>query len=337
MKYRLIMTLFLLLIIGRLLAGEYGDAFIEIGISARAAAMGSSLGALDTSITAFLYNPAGISQMGRFSTALMYTSVFGLANHNYFGIGFQINQQSRIGINWIRFSVDDIPERPDVIRQILDPAARREYVLALDNRTLNRFNDIENALFITYAQHIHRTVDPGWRYTRFKVQIPWGLSVKLLHKSIYNLSAYGIGLDFGGKLRVRGSDLVEWQRLGYLNFGMIWRDITSTMLYWNSRRQDEIPPSVALSFALEQPVTRFNGKMNLSVEKNFRFDDKIYIGLEWNWRNQLAFRAGYRNQQWSAGMGTRLNILGYLWAVDYAFIGHTDLGASHRIGGVLSL
>ena len=59
-------------------------------------------------------------------------------------------------------------------------------------------------------------------------------------------------------------------------------------------------------------------------------DTRLAVGGEYNWRNFLYGRAGYRTglhyEDVSFGMG--VNYLELLF--DYAFVPYSDLGSSHR-------
>lgn len=74
MKRILIIGMILIGSVGRLVAGEYADAFLELGVSARASAMANAIGALDFSETVFITNPVGISYIRKARLGLMYTS-----------------------------------------------------------------------------------------------------------------------------------------------------------------------------------------------------------------------------------------------------------------------
>ena len=155
-------------------SGEYADSFLELGVSARALAMSNTVGALDFSGTSFFSNPAGLSYLKNRYIGLMYTSQFGLANHNYVGVASPISKKASVAVSWIRFGVDGIPIRPDILRQIPDQAMRRDSIAALANLPLRTFQDTENAVFISYGRFMSKIVNLGWRYSKFKVEVPLG-------------------------------------------------------------------------------------------------------------------------------------------------------------------
>jgi len=325
-----ILSLSLLCAIG-LWAGEYADAFLELGVSGRAAAMANSIGALDFSETAFMSNPAGIGYIRQVRVGLMYASQFGLADHNYFGLALPIGEHYAAACSWVRFGVDDIPIYPDLVDVISDKAERRDSVISVYNSNVATFNDVENAVFISLARYKSTIVDLGWRYSKFKMEFPIGINVKLIHKKYYNMEGFGLGIDIGGRLRVSGEELFDIYHLGMLSVGLALKDITGTTIYWNTQSQDCIALYPALSFGLEQPINPLKLLINFTAEKHYRYHDKSSYGLEIVYANRLALRTGLKKSGISLGLGLNFKAMMKTINLDYSFYNH-DLGATHRVG-----
>jgi hypothetical protein len=317
-------------------AGEYADAFLETDVSARAQAMARTLGALDHSGTAFASNPAGLAYVQKTQIGFMYTSHFGLANYNYLGLAIPFIGKSTAAINWIRFGVDDIPIRPDYLNEVTDPAARRDSVIALQNYPLETFNDVEDAIFISYARFQTKSINLGWRYSRFRVEIPLGINFKIIRKAFYNLEAYGIGVDIGGRLSVKGEDLFEIRQMGKINIGFAIRDVAGTLIYWNTQHQDEIRMTPILALGFEQPFERLGIQINLGLTKEYRYQDRMRYGIECIVKNRLSIRAGLDETNLTSGIGLNFKILKRNMHIDYSYLSH-ELGAVHRIGGGIEI
>ena len=315
-------------------SGEYADAFLETGVSARALAMGSSIGALDQNISAFIGNPSGTAYIRNPQIGLMYTSQFGLANHNYAGFAFPVAKQSAASLNWIRYSVDDIPIRPDILQEVTDPETRRDSILALNSTPFDTFNDLEQAIYLSFGRFISRPLSLGWRYSRFTLEIPLGINFKFIHKKLYNVEGYGLGVDLGGRLRFSGAEVFEVSKMGLLSMGLTLRDITGTVIYWNTKRQDEIRINPVLSFGYEQAILKHDILLNFGIEKEYRYDDPARYGLECVIKNRLYLRAGLNNSGLTTGFGLNFKAMNQTIHIDYSFLKH-DLGATHRIGGYL--
>lgn len=322
----------LIIMSGLLTAGEYADAFLERGVSARALAMANTLGALDRSGTAFISNPAGMAYLKRPQLGLMYTSFFGLADHNYVGWGLPLTKSTSAAVSWIRFGVDDIPIRPDILRQVSDPVERRDSVITLAGAPFSTFSNIENALFISFAKFLSTVVSLGWKYSKFTLDFPVGINFKIIHKNLYNLTAYGVGVDLGGRIRFNGNEFLDISKLGWINLGYALRDVTGTIMYWNTKRQDEIRINPVLSLGLEQPLYLWNMQLNLGITKEFRYDDGERYGAELVFHERLFLRTGLSNSGFCLGFGLNYKAMKRIVHIDYAFLSH-ELGALHRIGG----
>jgi len=312
-------------------AGEYADAFLELGVSARASAMADAVGSLDFSETAFLNNPAGLSYIRNPRIGLMYCSQFGLAAHNYLGLALPTGQHYSLSLSWIRFGVDDIPVLPDIISSIADKTERRDSVISIYDSAVESFSDVENAVFFSLARFNSGIVDLGWRYSKFNLEFPVGVNIKLIHKKYYGMEGFGLGIDIGGRLRVSGEDLFDITDLGMLSVGLALKDITGTTIYWNTKSQDCISLFPVVSFGLEQPIKPLRLMVNFGAEKPYRYHDKTNFGVEIVYANRLALRTGLKNTGLSCGLGLNFKAMKRTINLDYSFYNH-DLGASHRVG-----
>ncbi len=314
------------------MAGEYADSFLELGVSARDLAMANTLSALDRSSTAFIRNPAGLAYVKSTQVGLMYTSLFGLADHNYLGLAFPVSDRSSIGLSWVRLGVDDIPIRPDILRQVPEQASRRDSVMILANSATQYFSDREDAWFLSFGRLDTQRVDLGWKYYKFNVEIPWGINFKILHKQLYNLEAYGLGLDIGGRLRFSGEDILDINRLGMFTLGLSLKDITGTTIYWNTKHQDKIDITPVISFAWEQPFLKWKSQMNFCFEKVYKqMHDTFRYGIEVMLFDHVYLRSGLKKSGFTAGLGLNFTVMRKSCLLDYSFL-HHSLGASHRIG-----
>lgn len=334
MKFRT--WLILLILSSQLAAGEYADAFLEGGITARAVAMANVLGCLDFSASAVLSNPAGLAYLSRPQIGLLYASQFGLANYNYLYGGLPISPRLKAGFSWVRLSVDDIPLRPDIVRQVPDKEARRDTLNILRHKTVKTFSDAENAFFISIGSYHRKIVNLGWIYSKFGVDIPWGLNFKIIYKSLYNLRGYGLGVDWGGRLRANGDEMLDISRLGDLSVGLTLQDIAGTTIYWNTRRQDRIRPSWLWSAAWEQPLPAWKLQLNLGWAYSSRYGDRSNLGMELVYSHCLSLRLGLKNSGINAGIGLNFKLVNRPIQIDYAFY-HHELGLNHRIGAGLEL
>jgi hypothetical protein len=98
--------------------GTRGANFLEIGVGARAQALGNAGGGLISGVTAMYWNPAGIGSTDQVSAAFSRSDLYrGLGiTHAYFGVVFPV-LGGGLGINYTRLDGGDIPrtdeEHPD--------------------------------------------------------------------------------------------------------------------------------------------------------------------------------------------------------------------------------
>lgn len=316
-----------------LYGGEYADSFLRTGVSARAIAMGNSIGALDRTETAFLKNPAGLAYQQNLRVGMMYTSQFGLADQNYLGLALPLwdNPRTSLTFSWVRFQVDDIIYRPDIVGEISDQNARRDSVINFSNSPFKTFQDREEAIYISLARMMKPRISLSWKFADIQLRIPFGVNFKILRKQLYQNKGDGIGMDFGTGLYVNGESLTGIYDFGDIYFGFSWRDFFGTTIYWNTKKQDNISPSTVFSVSFEQPLKFYNSKINICWEYDSKYNALRY-GAEYDLFRRLAFRAGLENSKPSLGLGLKFNFLNKFTHIDYSFRNH-DLGAIHRIGG----
>ncbi|MDD5766786.1 MAG: hypothetical protein PHW79_11145, partial [Candidatus Marinimicrobia bacterium] len=318
---RLILLSFFI-ICSTIFAGEYADAFLEFGVSPRISALANATGAFDYNLTSFSINPAGIAYIRKPQIGAMYSSPFGLANYHYIGAAMPVSKSSSLVLSWIRYGVDDIPLRPDILRLVTDQEMRRDSILLLSQSQFKTFQDCEDAFFISYGKFLSKEVDLGWRYYKFWAEFPMGINIKIIHKKLYNVEAFGMGIDIGGRIRASGEDILDIKGLGKLSVGLAVQNLTKTTIYWNTKRQDVIKARPILSFGLEQPITPYHLLINAGAEKSFIYDDSFRYGAEFIFKDCVNFRAGYQKTGISVGLGLNFNWMNKRIAIDYAFQNH---------------
>lgn len=332
---KLQITLIIFLLISGLSGGEYGDSFLRTGVSARSIALGNSIGILDTTETGFLSNPAGLAYQKKIRLGFMYTSQFGLADYNYLGLSFPVFKQPKtsLTVSWIRFQVDDIFYRPDIIKEIPDQLTRRDSVIQFSNKPFQTFKDQEEAIFISLARLVDKSISFGWKYASFDLRLPIGLNFKILRKQLANNKGIGLGMDLGTGIKINANYFWGIYNLGDIYIGLNFRDFFGTTIYWNSKKQDNISPSTAISLAFVQPVKFYKSSLSICTEFDSRYST-FHYGVEFSLLQKIAFRAGVNEKNLAMGVGLKFPFFHKLIRLDYSFKNH-DLGAVHRIGGGL--
>ncbi|MFD2034697.1 PorV/PorQ family protein [Belliella marina] len=269
---------------------------MNIGIGARALAMGGAQVSAVRDVTAAYWNPAGlIGVKHEYEFSLMHAEYFaGIAKFDYAGFTTNIEEDNQIAISLIRFGVDDIPDT----RFLYDANG------ALNYNNIQFFNAADYALLLSFARDVSDI---------FKL----GVNTKIIHRNVGKFAhAWGFGLDLGGIVL-----LDQWR------FGVMLRDVTSTFNAWShnaemvrdiySQTDNEVPInsieltlpraifSVSRDFDVNDEIRlqgvfdldfTFDGRRNTVFATNLVSIDPR-LGLEAAYRNLVYLRAGGSNVQ----------------------------------------
>ncbi len=332
--------------------GYSAASFLELGIGARAMAMGGAYVAVANDGSAFYWNPAGISTLLRSELFGMYASLFNsLENHFQIGFTRPLYGAGAISINWIRLTVPRIANydsenlKLTYGERIAESTNAQELGIetwqelqqlgiGLTDLPLG-FSDFKNdALIISLAKLNAFNLDFGWQYFILPISIPFGVNFKLIRQSLFQHTASGFGIDVGGMLRFGLDDLMDNSKLGKMAFAFSAMDVFNTKITWNtdSRHADRIRRTVYLGVSYFQPLTLLNSQLTFSYALKNKFKNTHHFGIEYLYYNRLAVRFGVDNSQFTAGIGLKLSV----FRIDYAYRGH-ELGGSHRISTAIQL
>ena len=279
---------------------KFVNEFLNIGVGARSHGMFGSVAATVDDVSASYWNPAGLSRIDSESQiSAMHASWFGgIANYDFLSYGKLFTEYNRGfgSISLIRMGVDNIPNTLNLIGP--DGTVNYENVL--------EFSAADYALFLSYGQKIKNT------------NLSFGISSKLIYRTIGSFgSARGFGFDFG-----------LMYKKGIFEFGLMGRDITTTLNNWSFsltreeqlifEKTDNVIPVSSTELALPKLIfataIRLGDTERVSylVEADIRFTsdgteagvfsgDRIAIdpsfGFELSYMQQIQFRAGIGNIQ----------------------------------------
>lgn len=317
------------------MAGENAGAFLNIGVGARAMALGGAFSSSVDDGTAFYWNPAGLSLISKRELNMMYTSLFGFPNSlaSYQSISYvqPLQQGAAISLGWIRLSSNDIPRFPELVGGDKNPGPRtKDKLLQGDGNPQGHFSDAEDALFFSFGKMSRYKLDLGWQYFVLPLEFPLGGSLKYIHYSLAGKTARGVGFDIGGGVRFAASDLFAKEYLGKVALALVFQNVANTAITWETRRQDVVPYKTKISISYLQPLTFWRSKVTLSWEKESKKHKKSQFGVEYTYKNGLSFRGGYNGESFSMGTGMIFRAL----RVDYALSSH-ELGSIHRINAAV--
>ena len=343
-KLKIKQFLLLILLIGTILvnaqekgiAPKYSNEFLQIGVGADALARGNAVVAGVDGSTALYWNPAALTlSKSKFDISGMHSDYFaGLTKYDFIGFSTKVNDKTALGLSFIRFGVDNIPNTT----QLID----KEGNIDFDRITL--FSAADYAFNFSFAKKLAVN----------------GLSVggtaKVIHRRVGDMAkAWGFGLDFSAL----------YTPTEKVKVGFMLRDATSTFNAWSfsldqktkdvfTSTGNALPsngleltlPRILVGGQFKQPFgskgNYLAGELDLDLttdgRRNVLFSGKPFsmnpnFGLEFGFKNLVFVRSGVQNFQYvidnlnskkltfqpSVGMG----ILFQGIRLDYAF---TDIG-----------
>ncbi len=309
-------------------SAKYAGEFMEIGVGGRAMAMGGAFCAISDDGSAFYWNPSGCARLYKMQFSGMYAPLYGgfgssLADYQHLGFSMPFSGAT-IAINWIRLSVQDIPRFPDYTGW--DYETRRNHILDANGEPIGYFSDIEEAIYISFARMNVLKLDLGWQFFVLPVEVPLGINFKLIRQAMSGYSSLGMGADAGAQIRFSLAEIFNIEDLGKISVGVNYRDFTRTGINWGDNGTDVIPADFRWGLAMIQSLPWINGKVNLAYDFSQRWNSNGHFGCEFIFRDALAFRMGYAQHGWTAGIGGRYKRL----TIDYAYL-NTDLGPVNRV------
>lgn len=311
---------------------KYAGEFMAIGVGARALGMGGAYVAIANDVTAGYYNPAGLANLNYPQIALMHAEQFGnLVNYDYASVAIPFGTDMSFGISAMRLAVDGIPDTRDalVIRNtttrlsdITDPRA------GINPELVKEFSDQDWAFYLTFAK-------------RHSDDFYYGANVKIIKRDIAEFNAFGVGFDIGAL----------YTPVENLFLGANLQDITTTLVAWNTGRNELVSPTAKIGAAYM--LHFWGGRLTPALDFDVRFENRrfasnfnvgpvsfdMHAGLEYNFRNLFSIRGGYNDvKQFTLGAGVKLPKLN----IDYSFARFNyskdeRLDDTHRISIILTL
>lgn len=194
--------------LGLFAQAKYSNEFLQIGVGARAQAMGNAVIASTTDVTAGVWNPAGLgmgTEGNEIKLGAMHNEWFaGAGQFDYLGFSMPFKDQNRhLGLSLMRFGIDNIPNTLSLYDS--------DGTVNFDN--LTTFSAADYAFLLSYAQAI--SIKNG--------RLSIGGNIKVVHRRIGPFAtSWGFGLDLGA----------QYQRNQWA-LGLVVRDIPNTFNAWS--------------------------------------------------------------------------------------------------------
>ena len=302
---------------------KYAGEFLDIGVGARAQALGAAFSAVANDGTAIYWNPAGLGQIAYPHIALMHAERFaGEINYDFAGAVFPYRSQTTFGLGVIRMGIDGIPDTRNALIDSIQANGKIDEGERLNTDRVTYFSDTDYAVYFSFA---HRNDQRTYL----------GANIKFIWRSIGQNTAWGMGFDIG----------VLHRRTENFAVGLTVTDVTSTLIAWDTGRKELISPRVKLGSVYYYKVRNLPLTVMPLIEADIRFEGRkfasqyhigrtsldMHYGAEMQYGNHASARIGYDYiNRFTTGAGVQWSNI----SVDYAFTSFDDfgqLGNSHRV------
>lgn len=291
---------------------KYSGEFLSLGAGSRAMGMAGAYTAVANDVTATYWNPAALIDAEPTEVIFMHSKQFiSSMQYNFLAASSHMKNGSAIGISLLYLTINGIYD------------SRNAYNMAegkLDYSRLEKFNTGDYVFLATYSKP-------------YSDRLSYGINLKIIGRDYEVESAVGLGFDLGLKYRLYDNIIA----------GIMFRDITSSIMTWSTGRKELITPSMRTGLSYLFNWDRFNLTFQPAVDFNVLFESReyasqfnmgpvsidVFTGLEIAYRNILALRAGYDDlNRFNTGIGVKIPKI----AFDYSFTaGQTELGDIQRI------
>jgi hypothetical protein len=294
--------------------GTTSAAFLNIGVGARAIAMGSAFTAVADDATALFWNPAGIGRCKRAEVTFNHSDWLLDVYHEYIGAILPA------GRHCFGASVTYLGMPDQIVRTIEHPEGNGNF-----------YNAADLAIAASYA-------------FEFTDQFAMGFTGKYIRQQIYNTSASAIAIDFGA---IYQPSSIKWLKLGMQisNFGsdlkLNGKDLSQKIDIDPKHHTNTRLPASLDTDAFSLPlIFRFGIATTLVKTKYHKFltaidmihpsnnSESLNLGAEYVFLGGFSIRTGYeslfeRDYDVTGGMtiggGIKLYTLGMLVIFDYAY------------------
>ena len=354
MKQTITLLLFLAANTTAVFAQKYSNEFLQIGIGARAQAMGHTGIALTNGAYSAYWNPAALAnQTSEIELAAMHTEWFaGVGKYDYLGATYRRPESKHtFGASLIRFGVDDIPNTLSLYDN--------DGNINIDN--VVPFSAADYALIGSYARGT--SIGAG--------QLNYGGNAKIIYRHIGSFAqSFGFGLDAGIQLKQK-----HWV------LGLTGRDLTGTFNAWSfsltpeeeaqlQATENSLPinsvettkPTLSLGVAYVADlgtdwtlqteldlIATTDGQRNTLISAD-PVSLAPNVGIEATFRKMVSVRAGAHQWQrdsnldgttfWTATAAVGVGIKFRKWQLDYAFaspVANGDKAYTHVVSLAFAL
>lgn len=308
----------------QLKAGRTGAAFLEIGVGAREAALGSAATAIAYDANQIFWNPAGtaLADNQKLSATFSYSDWIADLSGAAFAVGYNMGNAGTATFGVQYFGLADIKANRQ--NGFTDPFLQN---LVTDDETSETFNYTDLAVSATYSRY-------------FIDKLALGATFKYVTETIDGVGASAIGFDFGSIYKI---GFAGWQIAARLS------NLGTTMSFYN--QDNPLPLTFSIGSSI-YPINSEQMRLMLIADaiKPQDSNQLFFGGAELSFYDLLFLRGGYKfnysgyeddgttlregikttDEGFSLGGGLQYAMGAYALGVDYAYTQMDLLNNVHR-------
>ncbi len=312
MKKISILLIVLLMFGYSLHAEKYAGEFLNIGVGVKARVVGNAFTALADDPTASYWNPAGIYWQNNLSFNLMHSEEFS-GNLKYDAVSgiYPLDESKKFGFLITRTGISGIP-----LTELADP----EDTLSVHNppHVYKYVDDADYVIYLAFSSLAYH-------------KLSFGVTSKLVYRSIGDIKATGIGMDAG----------LLFKPVPSINIGLTLRDIIGTTIWWKDGQTEVVSPNILAGFAYKFVFPIINVNSTLSLQSDIMFEGRkeasqlnigstsfdFHGGLLLDVAPFLSIGGGMNQNNFTTGI-----LVSYMnYSLQYAFENNSDLDNIHRL------
>lgn len=305
-------------------AGRNGGAFLEIGVGAREAALGSAASTFRNSSNQIFWNPAGAALAGdqTVSASFSYASWIAGLDYSAASVGYNLGDVGTVTVGAQVFGISDIQANRE--NGYSDPILQD---LVTDPNTADTYDYQDLAVSVGFSRY-------------FFDRLSLGATAKVVNETIDDVGATAVAFDFGS---VYDIGAYNWRIAARLS------NLGSPLEFYN--QSNPLPATFTIGTSI-YPVNTEQTRVMLAVDATKPQDSQqlLYGGVEVSTYDLLFIRGGYKFnysgaedegtvvrpaaqatiEGFSLGGGIQYDIGGTNVGVDYAFTQMDLLDDVHR-------
>ena len=285
--------------------------FQQVGISARASALGEAFCAVGRGSESIFYNPAGVVETDKtFDLKLCATQWIADINYMAGALSYDMGSYGSVGLSFLSVDYGDI-----YTTSLLDASESALYPVGYKDTGIAS-NVGAWSLGLTYGRAIS---------TQFMI----AGNARLVSQSLGTTAiAVGSSKDNNATKLVFDAGVKYYTGLKSFRFGMAIRNFSSNI------KREEINEQLPLTFTMGTALNLFDLILTSQADENEltlavdfihpnNYSERVNVGLEYIFMKKLALRGGWQSNQdlasWSAGLGVHSAIGGSEVAFDYSY------------------